>query len=388
VYRRWVYKNGSLKNDWLGTDGFLTNLSLCLTVRFDSGPQVLLAVNFYIALINAEVSLAQQSKFFFNETKIVSEELGSMFSFTWASYLGLRELWWQTRGYARVHPELTPVQIEKKFTGGLPLPGGIDFKELFLEMEWEEHERRIAKSMLFEACTMYEQWLEAVCDEMGLPASRAKTIADQLQFPLGHAPNGKVSDYQVALDYIKLHRSAFMESQFVPNLRGNKLNCRHQLSDYIGAYRFFKECRNSLIHSGGLANGRIEAYHLGLVQAQTFPRIPYVRTFNHDFSLAASREGERIPLSVQDCKLFATIVQRVIVTLDAELALYNGCENIVKKRTLPLATATKGRWIDLIGSNTKKQAARTKGLLSSTGLPIPVDAHQVYLWLKVHHIVA
>jgi hypothetical protein len=343
---------------------------------------------FYRATLKfAEVLLAQQSLYFFQATKSVSEELGNMFSFTWASYLGLRELWWQSRGYAGVHPELTPKQVERKFTGGLPLPGGIDFEELFLKMSWEEHERRIAKSMLFEACSMYEQWLEAVCSEMGLDDTMARTVADQLQFPLGHTKNGKKYDYEVALNYLTLNRSTFIDAEFVPSLRKNKLNCLHHLSAYITAYRYFKECRNALIHSSGKVNDRIIANHLNLVQAQICAKIPYSLPFNHEFSLNTARHGELIPIVLQDCKLFATIVQRIIVMLDAELALYKGCESIIKFRAMQVVMSDRSKWINLIGSNQKKQENRTKGLLATSGLPRAIDALNVYNWLKAEKIV-
>ncbi|MBP1203961.1 hypothetical protein JOD97_001975 [Duganella sp. 1411] len=332
--------------------------------------------------------MAQQSLYFFKATKNVSDELGNMFSFSWASYLGLRELWWQSRGYASVHPELTAKQIEKKFTGGLPLPGGIDFEELFLKMSWAEHERRVAKSILFEACSMYEQWLEAVCSEMRLPSSRAKVIADQLQFPLGHTTgNGIPNDYQVALDYLKLHNSMVIGTEFLPNLRKNKLNCLHHLSSYITAYRYFKECRNSLIHSSGKVNARIIKYHLNLVLEQTFVNTPLALPFNHEFSLTIAPEDDTIPLSIQDCKLFATVVQRIIVMLDAELAVYQGCEDIVKSRVGSIVKTDKSKWINLIGSNAKKQATRTNGLLAKSGLPKAVDALKVYNWLRAEKVV-
>lgn len=325
--------------------------------------------------------------YFFSATKSVSDELGNMFSFSWASYLGLRELWWQSRGYASVHPELTPKQIEKKFTGGLPLPGGIDFEELFLKMSWEEHERRVAKSILFEACSMYEQWLEAVCGEMGLPLSRAKLIADQLQFPLGHLSNGKPHDYQVALDYLYINRSTFIKDEFLPTLRSNKLNCLHHLPAYITAYRYFKECRNALIHSSGKVNSRIVVYHQNLSIEQIFTKIPCSLPFNHEFSLAIAPEGSLIPLSLHDCKLLATVIQRIIVMLDAELALYKGCETIMKSRTLAIAKADRSKWINLIGSNATKQATRTAGLLSASGLPKAVNPSNVYNWLRVEKII-
>ncbi|MGD1327189.1 hypothetical protein ACNHE5_20175 [Pandoraea pnomenusa] len=70
--------------------------------------------------------------FFFSATQSVDDRLGDVFSFTWASYAGLRELWWQVRGFKTQFPNLHINEIENKFLSGLPIPGGIDFQNLFL----------------------------------------------------------------------------------------------------------------------------------------------------------------------------------------------------------------------------------------------------------------
>ena len=92
--------------------------------------------------------------FFFSATQSVDDRLGDLFSFTWASYAGFRDLWWQVRSFKKEFPSLHIKEIEKKFLSGLLLPGGIDLNQMCLQTEWTQHESEFAKWLLFEACTV------------------------------------------------------------------------------------------------------------------------------------------------------------------------------------------------------------------------------------------
>jgi hypothetical protein len=120
--------------------------------------------------------------FFFPATHSVDRRLGDTFGFIWASYAGLRELWWQVRGFRTQFPDLHIDEVKSKFLSGLNLPGGIDLRRTFLETEWLAHEGEFAKWILFESCTLYESWAEKVCSEIfsrTTAESHAKNIHSQ-----------------------------------------------------------------------------------------------------------------------------------------------------------------------------------------------------------------
>lgn len=112
--------------------------------------------------------------FFFSSTQSVDDRLGDVFSFTWASYAGLRELWWQVRGFRTQFPELHIAEIERKFLSGLPMPGGIDLQRMCINTDWNYHEQEFAKWILFESCTLYEGWAEKVCADIFTVATYEK----------------------------------------------------------------------------------------------------------------------------------------------------------------------------------------------------------------------
>lgn len=176
--------------------------------------------------------------------------MGKVFSFTWASYAGLRELWWQVRGFKSQFPDLHISEIEKKFFSGLKLPGGIDLQHMCLNTDWIFHEQEFAKWILFESCTLYEGWAEKVCADV-FNAGNSEKFAKALQFPTG-IKNGKVTGYTLAVNEANVIKSPLMVAEFLPTLKSSKLNCWKNIEAHLIAYRFFKECRNAFIHSDGV----------------------------------------------------------------------------------------------------------------------------------------
>jgi hypothetical protein len=138
-----------------------------------------------------------KAPFFFTASQSVDNQLGETSSFIWASYAGLRELWWQVRGFKANFPTLHISDIENKFFGGLPIPGGVDLNKLCIETSWVQHEEEFLKWLLFETCTLYEGWAEKVCSEVFIGA-QADRCAKQIQFPNTPRSRGYLNVIQLA----------------------------------------------------------------------------------------------------------------------------------------------------------------------------------------------
>ncbi|WP_155636950.1 hypothetical protein [Burkholderia cepacia] len=332
------------------------------------------------------------SAFFFGATRSVADEIGDMFNFNWASYLGLRELWWQVRAYKEAFPSLGMIDVEKRFLSGMKVPGGLDLKKTILNRSWDSHEREFAKAILFEACTIYECWLEEVC-AIAFSRKAADTAAMQLQFPVGSVDrNGSPNDYTRAIAKANnaANLSPLMKSEFLPTLKANGLNCYGHLNTYLMVYRFFKECRNSYIHSSGLASKKLVGIYQNLVSAYgtpsaipSWPELP----FNHQFQFPEPVEGQKIILLLEDCKLFATLVHRMIVTLDAALCVTKQSQMWLKRSLGEyISTQKKNKWKTLSPNLTKRQAA-VRGLLKSTKMPKPLNIAPIEMWLSAEGVI-
>lgn len=320
--------------------------------------------------------------FFFSSTQSVDNRLGDVFSFTWASYAGLRELWWQVRGFRAQFPELHIRDIEKKFLSGLPLPGGIDLQRMCISADWDFHEKEFAKWILFESCTLYEGWAEKVCADVFGPDVYDK-FAKALQFPTDTDSKGRMRGYQLAVNEANASRSALMSAEFLPTLAASKLNCWPQVEAHLVAYRYFKECRNSFIHSDGCVTQDVLDCLAKLTAEQSAQPSP----FRNAFELPAQSLGERIELHMRDCILFATIVRKLICTFDAALSVAAASEVLLERRLLSLFGAgTSAKWISLPSDPAKKEQ-RVHRMLAASRIPEPTNFTNVMAWMQAKAII-
>lgn len=324
---------------------------------------------------------ASNPPFFFQSTQSVDNRLGDMFGFVWASYAGLRELWWQMRGFRDQFPELHIDEIKTKFLAGLPLPGGIDLARMCINREWGAHEQEFCKWILFETCALYEGWAEKVCGDL-FPAGQADRYAKNLQFPTGTNKAGNLTGCSVTIAEANASTSPLMVSEFFPVLKASKLNRWSTVEEHLSAYRFFKECRNSIIHSDGFADQDLVDARATLVGLQTSPTKP----FRHQFALPVLSVGSPIDLHINDCVLFATVVRLLICTFDAALSVSQASETILEKR-LRAMRAKKGVFSSL-PSDPAKREQRIKRLVTAARIPVPKNFAAVVLWMEQRGIVS
>jgi hypothetical protein len=318
--------------------------------------------------------------FLFSATQSVDDRLGDVFSFIWASYAGLRELWWQVRGFRNQFPEIHIKEVEKKFLSGLTLPGGIDIQHLCLNTEWKVHEQEFGKWLLFEACTLYEGWAEKVCKDV-FGSQDYEERAKQLQFPTGTNKKGKTVGYTLAVKEANTPKSGLMASEFLPTLKASRLNCWASIEEHLTAYRYFKECRNSFIHSDGFATQEVVDWLTKLTIAQAQQPSP----FRNSFSLTGQSPNTKIELNLRDCVLFATVVRKLICTFDAALSVSTASEGLLEMRLLRL-TKTSPKWKNL-PTDPARREQRVHRMLAASRIPEPAHFPAVMAWMQSKGII-
>lgn len=312
--------------------------------------------------------------FLFSATQSVDNQLGDIFSFIWASYAGLRELWWQVRGFKNEFPTIHIKEVEKKFLSGLPLPGGVDLQKICIDQDWNKHENEFAKWLLFETCTLYEGWAEKVCKDL-FSATIWESHAKKLQFPSGVRPNGSPDGYPLVIQAANTTTSPLMVAEFFPTLKASKLNCWNTINEHLVVYRYFKECRNAYIHSEGVVSQEIINMYGNVSALQTITPLP----FNHLFNLPPQSLGSKIQLDIRDCILFATLVRKLICTFDAALCVTNTSEAILEARLKNLIKQSP-KWNSL-PVNPLKKAQRIHRMLSASRIPEPTNLANVITWM-------
>lgn len=316
-----------------------------------------------------------KTPFFFSASQSVDDRLGKTFSFIWASYAGLRELWWQVRGFNNNFPDLHISDIQNKFFSGLPLPGSIDLKHICIETDWSIHEEEFSKWLLFDACTIYEGWAEKVCS-LVFSANQADRCAKQIQFPNGVNSSGNPTGFQLAIQRANQNTSNFISTEFFPSLSIGKHNKWTQTQELLIGYRFFKECRNSFIHSDGNITNEVLTSHSNFNAVLTANPNLLRGTFN----LPLGSIGEKIQLNVNDVILFTRIIKSLIATFDAALCVSENCEDILEDRLKGLISTNHSKWQSLPMDQTKREQ-RIHRMLSASKIPEPADIGNVDRWM-------
>lgn len=323
---------------------------------------------------------SSKPSFFFSSTQSVDNRLGDIFSFIWGNYAGLRELWWQVRGFKAQFPDLHISAVEKKFLAGLPAPGGIDFKKLFVDKDWAEHEREFSRWIIFDVCTLYEGWAEKVCKDI-FSSSTYERNAKAIQFPSGTRPNGQVSGYPIAVNEANISTSTIMKNEFFPTLIHRHQNCWSFIDQHLIAYRFFKECRNSFIHSEGIVTQDIINRRVDLLAVQIGAPSP----FRNSFILPNQTLGQFIELDLKDCINFATVVRKLICTFDAALSVSISSEDILEQRIRGLVS-NNPKWNNL-PSDPVKREQRVHRILAASKIPEPQCFANMMTWMQLKSII-
>lgn len=166
-----------------------------------------------------------------------------------------------------------------------------------------------------------------------------------------------------------------MHNEFFPRLASSKLNVWPSLEHYLAAYRYFKECRNSIIHSDGLVTQEVVDWRARLSTAQSLQPAP----FRHLFVLPMQPLGDRICMHLGDCTLFATLVRKVICTLDAALCVSETSEQILEQR-LKLLVTKSPKWVNL-PTDPMRREQRVHRMLAASRIPEPVNFGNVMSWM-------
>lgn len=319
--------------------------------------------------------------YFFTETQSVDKRFGDTFGFIWASYAGLRDLWWQVRGFSTQFPGLHINEVRAKFFSGLPLPGGVDLQRVCLKTEWSEHEEEFAKWVLFESCTLYENWAEKVCARLFPSGDAAERHAKSLQFPTGTTRAGRPRGYRLAVNAANASVSQLILKEFFPKLIASKFNRWSTIEDHLLAFRYFKECRNSIIHSDGVVSQDLLDLRSELMSAQANTPAP----FRHPFSLPSATLDAPIVLHLKDCILFSTIVRFLICTFDAALCVSVNSEALLIERVRSFKS--KNSALKNFPHDPAKRSQRFRRLLSAARIPEPVNLQNLEAWFRSKHVI-
>ena len=256
-------------------------------------------------------------KLFFKVSKAVGQRLTDTFDFVWPTATAIWNLRWQVQGFVSVNPQANEEELAGRFVAGSGIRG-CNLRHACMAITWEAQQQQFAKFLLIECCALYEAWCEGVVDELGCRDDLLK----HLQFP-SESKGGKTSGLTYAIGIINSSLSQPLNAAIYPSLLKNKKNCLNQVENLLLCYRFFKECRNAVIHRGGIASQKTEdlckEYKKLTASSLKAKEVPDHRTVTKD---------QPIQLSLRGVVGFGDIILKLIATLDAEFSKFKLAEHI------------------------------------------------------------
>ncbi|ULA66381.1 MAG: hypothetical protein LZF62_50371 [Nitrospira sp.] len=312
----------------------------------------------------------------FEPSRGILTELTQLFDFVWPTAAAMWNLRWQVQGFIAVTPNVTNLDLHARFVQGSTIHGAGNLRGACIDKSWDDQAAQFAKFLLVDICALYESWVSQVLICLG---SSKASIEKNLQFPTSIV-NGRPNGIRAAIDDLTNPESSVMRLTFYDSLKSSPKNSLANLDNLLRCYRYFKECRNALIHHGGVASRQtIEAY-LAFCSVATPAALDVSEVPMHQPPIP----GAPIKLNLRGVVGLSNIVLRIVSTIDAELS-----------RSVKAEQYLKNVWLSHHGRRyclkTKSSDARSKQihrLIVKLGLPKPNVTTEIEQWLRHHSLVS
>ena len=283
---------------------------------------------------------------------------------------------WQVDGYLRANPDATEKVLLGRLSDGSNIRGA-NLKRSCVQHTWEEQSDIFAHLLLFSSIAIFEGWISQILSDLQITGQHKKIAYEKgLQFP---SATGNHLAAQDVIDEVTSTASRVMTSCFYPYFQRQRRYRHSTITNLLHCYRYFKELRNSITHSGGTATAKtVDAYNQYLVVAT-----PVGLGVSEPPQHHLVEEGKRPKLSLRGVVGLSDVLLRIMTTLDAELCRSAKSERIFEQRW---KNEFQEQRLDL-PANTSKRNKRVCGLIEKTGLPRPLNPEILASFLKTKRLV-
>jgi len=309
---------------------------------------------------------------FFHESRTAHKSLSKIFDFVWPTLAAMWNLRWQVSGFLANHTNASEADLEARFIRGSHIHGA-NLRRTCQEVSWKEHELFLGRLLLIDVFALYEGWAISV---LGALHSNTKAHLTGLQYPASSAARTNVATVLAALTSTE---SRVLRDSFYPVLIKSRFVSGAHLDAMLSCYRFFKEIRNCLVHSDGIADQRLlDAYNL-FARVATPEGLGVKMVPQHDVPIL----GMRHTVHLRGIVGFTQVVLRLIATIDAELSRSIRAESYLRHEW----SLTHGRRFTLKTRDADARSRQVARLFIKLGLPAPVHTNGLELWLRSEHLV-
>ena len=306
---------------------------------------------------------------FFTPSKLFEAQMTEIFDEVWPTVTAIKMLRWQVKGYFEEYCIDNNARLSSKFVEKEDITNRPNLYRTCIEDTWEDIEYRIAKNLLTNIFACYEGWAENI---LTLLKRNPRTESINLQSPTTTPRNHQ----SILGDMIAGGNADLVDAYYDEYRTKCKLHNPVHLDNWFHYYRYFKECRNAIIHQGGQTTQRVvDAYaNIQPLTAADLDVIELPQTFSTSL-------GEPIKLSLRGVVGFSQLTIRIVSTLDIEFIKAKHADKYFGKRILE---EVKGR--QTISASPDKKNLQIKSLSRKGAFKAPSDKEAAYRVMKAQNV--
>lgn len=241
-------------------------------------------------------------KHFFNSSKLFYAQITDIFDYLWPTVTALKNLRWQVNGFYHISKATDNLTLTQKFVDPDDVTNRPNLFRICIDEEWVDQERQLAKSLLVNLIACYETWCEMILQELQVNINNAKKLQFPTVCPSYIASICSAPSITLTNCYYDVYKDANNDAHFT------------HIDNYLTVFRYFKECRNTLLHSKGVVTNNILSFYNNMVS------IPLA-----DLDILEMPEvfggnvGDPLQYSLRGVVGFAQILMKIVAVLDCEL---------------------------------------------------------------------
>lgn len=241
-------------------------------------------------------------KCFFFQSRLFEAQMTELFDDLWPTVTAIKNLRWQVNGFYHELNVKQNSKLSSHFVDSEDITNRPNLYRACIEQSWEQQEYSLSRNLLTNIFALYEGWIETI-----LPLISDDDVnAKKFQFP---------STARTTLFSMQQHENkVLVNALYNVYVNNNKSSAFSHLENYLKIYRYFKECRNCIIHSGGRSNQKlIESYNdiIGLTcEDLDVTEVPHMEP--------VTVENELVKISLRGVVGFSQVVIKIVEVLDME----------------------------------------------------------------------
>lgn len=247
------------------------------------------------------------TKLFYVPSKLLEAQITEVFDDIWPTITALKNLRWQVQGYHHEYNVATNSLLTSKFVEPGDKTNRPNLYRSCIEQSWDDQEFIIAKNLLINIFACYEAWIENI-----LEIHNSNNIVNQKRLQ-------SASDWSIVISQLTAHSDNNIVDNFYQQYLGSNKNYSFNYIDkYMKILRYFKECRNCIVHRGGQTTQRVIDAYTDIVNYT--PQVLGIKEMPQTFP---NNINESIKISLRGVVGLSQLILKIVSTFDIELIKSN-----------------------------------------------------------------